>query len=136
MTADSMSAPASMWIAMPEMKPPRFATLTLVALTTVAAVVAVGPAAKMIALLFSSTVLATPTFPTSQPARVNGTHGAGVLRTEPVPPSDTGSLLTMLKFESPDGVGGVVAGFPPSVRSVQYLNEDENPVVPFGRKKL
>ena len=34
--------------------------------------------------------------PTSQPARVYGTHGAGAFRTAPVPPSDGGSLLTML----------------------------------------
>jgi len=30
-------------------------------------------------LLFSSTVLATDTLPTSQPARVNGTQGAGAI---------------------------------------------------------
>ena len=41
-------------------------------------------------LVFSSTVFATPTLPTSQPARVNGTHGAGALRGVPVSP------LTML----------------------------------------
>ena len=74
-----------------------------------------GVVRKMIELLFSSTVFATPTLPTSQPARVNGTHGAGALRTAPVPPSEAGSALTMLKFESADGVGGVFAGLPPSV---------------------
>jgi hypothetical protein len=44
------------------------------------------------------------------------------------------SPLTMLKFGSADGVGGTVAGLPPSVRSLQYLNEDEKPTVPFGQK--
>ncbi len=44
------------------------------------------------------------------------------------------SPLTMLKFVSPGGVGGSVAGFPPSVMSVQYLNVDEKPTLPFGRK--
>ena len=85
-------------------------------------------------MLFSSTAFAVPTLPTSQPARVNGTHGAGALRTAPVPPSEAGSLVTMLKFESADGVGGLFAGFPPSVVSVQYLKLDENPTEPSGRK--
>ena len=40
----------------------------------------------------------------------------------------------MLKFESADGVGGLFAGLPPSVVSVQYLNDDEKPIVPSGRK--
>jgi hypothetical protein len=40
----------------------------------------------------------------------------------------------MLKFVSPGGVGGSVAGLPPSVMSVQYLNDDENPTLPFARK--
>ena len=85
-----------------------------------------GVVRKMTELLFSRTVFATPTLPTSQPARVYGTQGAGALRTAPVPPSEAGSLLTMLKFESADAVGGVLAGLPPSVLSVQYLNVDEN----------
>ena len=89
----------------------------------------VGPASlrNAIALLFSSTVFATLTSPTSHPARVYGTHGAGALRALPVPPSEAGSALTMLKFVSADGVGGLFAGLPPSVLSVQYLNEDEKP---------
>jgi hypothetical protein len=37
----------------------------------------------------------------------------------------------MLKFVSPGGVGGLVAGFPASVTSVQYLNDDEKPTLPF-----
>src|SRR5262249_705998 len=61
-----------------------------------------------IAVLFSRTVFATLTLPTSQPARVNGTHGAGALRADPVPPSDGGSALTMLKFVSADAVGGLL----------------------------
>ena len=86
------------------------------------------------AVLFSRTVFATPTLPTSQPARVYGTHGAGALRVAPVPPSDAGSALTMLKLPSAEAVGGLLAGLPPSVTSVQYLNVDEKPLVPFGRK--
>ena len=43
-----------------------------------------------IAVLFSSSVFARPTSPTSQPARVYGTHGAGALRAAPVPPSAAG----------------------------------------------
>ena len=31
-------------------------------------------------------------------------------------------------------VGGLVAGFPPSVMSVQYLNDDEKPTLPLARK--
>src|SRR3954471_24734844 len=54
------------------------------------------PVLKMIELLFSSTVFATPTLPTSQPAFAYGTHGAGALRLAPVPPSAGGSLFTML----------------------------------------
>src|SRR4051794_13826839 len=54
------------------------------------------PVLKMIELLFSSTVFATPTLPTSQPAFAYGTQGAGALRTAPVPPRAGGSLLTML----------------------------------------
>src|SRR5689334_10336183 len=57
--------------------------------------------------VFSSSMLAVPTPPTSQPARVNGTHGAGVF----FPPS-----VTMFGF------GSSVA----STWSVQYLNDEEN----------
>jgi hypothetical protein len=49
-------------------------------------------------------MFAVPTPPTSQPARVNGTHGAGVLR--PV-------SVIMFGFVSPTGSTG----------AVQYLNE-------------
>src|SRR6266566_4231554 len=76
----------------------------------------------------SVTAFAVETFPTSQPARAHGTHGAGVFFGEPESP------VTMLKLVSADGVGGVVAGLPPSVVSVQYLNEDEKPTDPFGLK--
>ena len=40
----------------------------------------------------------------------------------------------MFGFVSPGGVGGLVAGFPPSVMSVQYLKDDEKPTLPFDRK--
>ena len=53
-------------------------------------------------LVFSSSMLAVPTPPTSQPARVNGTHGAGVFRAPSV-----------IMF----GFGSFVA----STGSVQYL---------------
>ena len=61
--------------------------------------------------VFSSSMLAVPTPPTSQPARVNGAHGAGVF----LPP-----VVTMFGF------GSNVA----STGSVQYLNDDEKRVVP------
>ena len=79
-------------------------------------------------MLFSSTAFAVETLPTSQPARAHGTHGAGVIFGEPESP------LTMLGFVSADAVGGEVAGFPPSVVSVQYLKDDEKPTEPFGLK--
>jgi hypothetical protein len=85
-----------MVIVCPTAKPPRLATLMLVAPTMVAAVETVGPPRKTCAVLFSRTVFAAPTLPKSQPARANGTQGAGVLRTAPVPPSEAESLLTML----------------------------------------
>ena len=62
--------------------------------------------------LFSSSMFAVPTPPTSQPARVYGTHGAGVV----LPP-------VVIMF----GFGSSVA----STWSVQYLNDDEKLVVPF-----
>jgi hypothetical protein len=68
--------------------------------------------------VFSSTTFASAVAPQSQPARVYGTHGAGVFLAVPLSP------LTMLKFGS---VGGV---FTSSVRSVQYLNELEELVRP------
>src|SRR5262245_19856419 len=39
----------------------------------------------------------------------------------------------MLKCESPEGVP--VAALPPSVESVQYLNDEDEPVVPSDLKK-
>ncbi len=56
---------------------------------------------------FSNSMFAVPTPPTSQPARVNGTHGAGVF----LPP-----VVTMFGSGSPTG----------STALVQYLNELEN----------
>ena len=113
----------------PDREPVTLATLTFVSPAFAAAAVTVGPAPKTIALLFSSTAFAVETFPTSQPARVYGTQGAGVVFGMPESP------LTMLGFVSAGGVGGSVAGLPPSVMSVQYLNDDEKPTLPFGRKK-
>src|SRR5207253_7580721 len=96
-------------------------TLTLVAPIAAAAASAVGggDVRKVIALLFSSTAFAVETLPTSQPARAHGTHGAGVVFGVPESP------LTMLRLAFADGVAGLFAGLPPSVVSVQYLNEDE-----------
>src|SRR5262245_42740300 len=111
------------------------ATVMLVAPADDAAASVVFPDDRvMIAVLFSSSMFASPTPPTSQPARVYGTHGAGTLRTAPVPPRSAPSPLTMLKFGSAEAVGGLFAGLPPSVLSVQYLNEDENPTEPSVRK--
>ena len=52
-------------------------TLMCVSPTTAAAARLCAGERSTIAVLFSRTVFATPTLPTSQPARVNGTHGAG-----------------------------------------------------------
>src|SRR3954449_3540617 len=124
--AGSRFEPASIVIAMPAVKPLTLPTLMLVAPIAAGAESVVGPAAKVIALLFSSTALAVEMLPTSQPARAHGTHGAGVFFGAPV----AGSGVTMLKFGSPEGVTGLFAGLPPSVVSVQYLNDDEKPTVP------
>ena len=88
---------AAIWEALPSFHSGEFSPKTLV-MSPVGSVAKTldEPVLKTIALLFSSTVLAVPTLPTSQPARVNGTHGAGALRTAPVPPSAAGSALTML----------------------------------------
>src|SRR6478736_1647871 len=56
-------------------------------------------------LLFSSSMFAVPTPPTSQPARVKGTHGAGVVA--PV-------SVIMFGFVSATGSTGLV----------QYLDDD------------
>src|SRR5689334_15866841 len=108
MTASSETAVAvwttTVW---PAERPATLTTLTFVSPAAEAAARVVAPGERrMIELLFSRTVFATLTLPTSQPARVKGTHGAGALRAAPVPPSDGGSPLTMLQFESADGVGG------------------------------
>ena len=60
-------------------------------------------------------MLAVPTPPTSQPSRVNGTQGAGVV----LPPK-----VIMAGFGS----------FVASTTSVQYLKVDEKPVAPFEPK--
>ncbi len=126
--ADSAFGVASIVIAMPVEKPETLAVLMFVAPAAAAAASVVGPAWKATAVLFSSTTLASAVAPKSQPARVYGTHGAGAFFAEPESP------LTMLKFVSADGVGGTVAGLPPSTASVQYLNEDEEPVEPSALK--
>src|SRR5690349_366232 len=64
--------------------------------------------------LFSSSRFAVPTPPKSQPARVYGTHGAGVV--SPV-------SAIMFGFESSA----------PSTGAVQYLNDDVNVGVPLLR---
>src|SRR5262245_57026116 len=74
--------------------------------------------------VFSSTTFASATAPKSQPARVYGTHGAGVFLSCPV----AGSRVTMFGSGS---AGGVPTS---STRSVQYLNEDDEAVVPFVLK--
>ncbi len=72
--------------------------------------------------VFSSTTFARAVAPQSQPARVYGTHGAGVFLGEPLSP------LTMI------GVGSAGGTPTSSVRSVQYLNEDDEAVVPSDLK--
>src|SRR5436190_5097737 len=72
--------------------------------------------------VFSSTVLASATAPKSQPARVYGTHGAGAFFATPPSP------LTMF------GIGSVGVALTSSVRSVQYLNDDDELVEPSARK--
>src|SRR5262245_60590060 len=70
--------------------------------------------------MFSRTTFARATAPKSQPARVYGTHGAGVFLGMPL----RGSAVTMF-------VRGSAGGVPvSSTRSVQYLNEDDNNVDP------
>jgi hypothetical protein len=67
--------------------------------------------------VFSSTVFATETFPTSQPARVYETHGAGAVFGVPESP------FTMF--------GRLSAG--EDTGAVQYLKDDENVGVPSAR---
>jgi hypothetical protein len=64
--------------------------------------------------LFSSSTLAVPTPPTSQPARVNGTHGAGVV----LP-------VSVIRFGAESSA--------PSTGLVQYLKDDVNVGVPLLR---
>src|SRR5215475_3327296 len=73
--------------------------------------------------VFWRTTFADATAPKSQPARVYGTHGAGVFLGITWSGS-SGSGVTMF-------VSGLAGGMPvSSTRSVQYLNEDENAVDP------
>jgi len=74
--------------------------------------------------VFSSTMFADATAPKSHPARVYGTHGAGVVLGVPV----AGSKVTMLGRGS---AGDVPTS---STRSVQYLNDDDDAVVPSALK--
>jgi hypothetical protein len=67
--------------------------------------------------VFSSTVFATETLPTSQPARVYETHGAGVVFGAPE------SAFTMFGELS----SGAETG------EFQYLNADENVGTPVDR---
>src|SRR5207245_623675 len=70
--------------------------------------------------MFSSTVFAVATWPTLQPARVYGTHGAGAF----LP-----SAVSMLNLVS---VGADVVGS--KIGSVQYANETPRLVEPVGVK--
>src|SRR5215471_2484802 len=69
--------------------------------------------------MLSNSILATEKAPTSQPARVKGTHGAGAV----LPFS-----LTICGLPSP-------AVSDPFDADVQYRNELLNPTEPSGRKK-
>src|SRR5689334_21721843 len=68
--------------------------------------------------VFSRTTLAVETAPKSQPARVYGTHGAGVVFGAPLSP------FTM--FGSGSSLFGATASF-------QYLNDEVKVGVPSGR---
>src|SRR5262249_55409599 len=70
--------------------------------------------------VFSSTALAVATMPTSHPARVNATHGAGAF----LP-----SAVSMLNVVS---VGVVVLGS--KIPSVQYANDTRGLLEPSGLK--
>src|SRR5262245_54970297 len=72
--------------------------------------------------VFSRTTFASATAPKSHPARVYGTQGAGAFFAVPLSP------LTMLGRAS---AGGVPVS---STRSVQYLNDDDDAVVPSALK--
>src|SRR5262249_59889835 len=65
--------------------------------------------------VFSRTTFASATAPKSQPARVYGTHGAGVVLGSPVP----GSTVTML--DRPSAGGGPVS----SPRAGPDFKDDE-----------
>jgi hypothetical protein len=76
---------------------------------------------------FSSTMFAVEKSPTSQPARVNGTHGAGVV--SPFALGFAGSEYTI------DGALSVVDGARVAVLytgEVQYTNEPSGSVLPSG----
>ena len=88
-----MALPWAQWIAMPTKS--EKAWLGLVA----ASVARAEPAPKTVGMsmpVFSSSMLAVETPPTLQPARVNGTHGAGAF----VP-----SAVSMLKVVSVPAAG-------------------------------
>src|SRR3954453_23067782 len=72
--------------------------------------------------VFSSTTFASAVAPQSQPARVYGTHGAGVIFGEPLSP---------FTITGAGSVGGMLTS---SVRSVQYLKDDDDAVVPLALK--
>src|SRR6266481_4086532 len=63
--------------------------------------------------MLSNSILATENAPTSQPARVYGTHGAGA-----VLPSSL-----------------IISGLPSAAVAVQYRNEEEKPTLPSALKK-
>ncbi len=117
MTAVSALAPASIVIVLPTVRPDVLPTLMFVAPAADETARGVGPPLTITAPLFSSTVFATETLPTSQPARVYETHGAGVVFGVP---------------ESPFTMFGRLST-PPATGAVQYLNANVNVGVTSGR---
>src|SRR5215469_15666456 len=114
--ADSAFAPASIVITLPTVSPDVLRTLMLTAGGDAAAARDVGPPLNNTALLFSSTALAAGTYPTSQPARVYETHGAGAFFGVPESP------FTMF--------GSVSTGA--ETGAVQYLKADVNVGMPVA----
>src|SRR5262249_45937767 len=79
MMAAAAVAPASIVIFLPAVSRDVLSTFMFVAPAITGAAKEVGPPLTNTALAFSSTVFATATLPTSQPALVYETHGAGVV---------------------------------------------------------
>src|SRR5215472_19215687 len=101
---EQRAAPRAQWTAMPMKSANAFGEPEL----TSAASGELGPNTFATSPRPSNAVLAVPMLPTLQPARVNGTQGAGALLPAPV---------SMLKV-------------PSRVVSVQYWKDDDDEVVP------